>query len=219
MSVNYHAAQSRGVLFENHEKVCEQWRQEFSHYDPARMINTLHLETDWEYLYLRYFQRPYRLCLENGVLDKKIDEKWSDQLYFNEAMAIYHFLHHTKDTPTISGSWVSSQAIDGVVSRRPTTDPLLDPFARKYSGKMDELRIACKQAGGNKLDTGDVGYEFEAFPQVHLRLVFWDAEDDFPAQVQILVDRCVTDFIHYETIGCLIADLLDHLEKVSAAWI
>lgn len=84
---------------------------------------------------------------------------------------------------------------------------------------MDELRIACKQAGGNKLDTGDVGYEFEAFPQVHLRLVFWDAEDDFPAQVQILVDRCVTDFIHYETIGCLIADLLDHLEKVSAAWI
>lgn len=35
MSVNYHAAQSRGVLFENHEKVSEQWRQEFSQYDPA----------------------------------------------------------------------------------------------------------------------------------------------------------------------------------------
>ena len=51
MSVNYHAAQSRGVLFENHEKVSEQWRQEFSQYDPARIKNTLHLETDEEYLY------------------------------------------------------------------------------------------------------------------------------------------------------------------------
>lgn len=44
MSVNYHAAQSRGVLFENHEKVSEQWRREFSQYDPARIKNTLHLE-------------------------------------------------------------------------------------------------------------------------------------------------------------------------------
>lgn len=76
MSVNYHAAQSRGVLFENHEKVCEQWRQEFSHYDPARMINTLHLETDWEYLYLRCFQRPYRLCLENGAISYILMKQW-----------------------------------------------------------------------------------------------------------------------------------------------
>ena len=190
MSVNYHAAQSRGVLFENHEKVSEQWRQEFSQYDPARIKNTLHLETDEEYLYLQYFSSLYRLCLKNGVLEKKSDETWSDQLYFNEAMAIYHFLYYTKDMPVISGSWVPSQTVDGVVSRRPTADPLLDP----------------------KLDIGDVGYEFEAFPQVHLRLIFWEAEEDFPAQAQILVDRCVTDFIHYETIGCLIADLLDRLD-------
>lgn len=212
MSVNYHAAQSRGVLFENHEKVSEQWRQEFSQYDPARIKNTLHLETDEEYLYLQYFLKPYRLCLKNGVLEKKSDETWSDQLYFNEAMAIYHFLYYTKDIPVISGSWVLSQTVDGVVSRRPTADPLLDPFARKYSGKLKELRTACEQAGGTKLDIGDVGYEFEAFPQVHLRLIFWEAEEDFPAQAQILVDRCVTDFIHYETIGCLIADLLDRLD-------
>ena len=212
MSVNYHAAQSRGVLFENNEKVSEQWRREFSQYDPARIMNTLHLETDEEYLYLQYFLKPYRLCLKNGVLEKKSDETWSDQLYFNEAMAIYHFLYYTKDIPVISGSWVPSQTVDGVVSRRPTADPLLDPFARKYSGKLEELRTACEQAGGTKLDIGDVGYEFEAFPQVHLRLIFWEAEEDFPAQAQILVDRCVTDFIHYETIGCLIADLLDRLD-------
>lgn len=120
MSVNYHAAQSRGVLFENHEKVSEQWRQEFSQYDPARIKNTLHLETDEEYLYLQYFSSLYRLCLKNGVLEKKSDETWSDQLYFNEAMAIYHFLYYTKDVPVISESWVPSQTVDGVVSRRPT---------------------------------------------------------------------------------------------------
>ena len=76
MSVNYHAAQSRGVLFENHEKVSEQWRQEFSQYDPARIKNTLHLETDEEYLYLQYFSSLYRLCLKHGVISCILTKRW-----------------------------------------------------------------------------------------------------------------------------------------------
>ncbi|MFR5731706.1 MAG: hypothetical protein ACLUD2_06825 [Clostridium sp.] len=36
-------------------------------------------------------------------------------------------------------------------------------FCPKYSGKLEELRTACEQADGTKLDIGDVGYEFEAF--------------------------------------------------------
>ncbi len=66
-------------------------------------------------------------------------------------------------------------------------------------------------AGGVELQAGDAACEFEAFPQVHLRLVFWDQDEDFPAKAQILVDQCVTDFVHYETVGCMIADLLDRL--------
>jgi hypothetical protein len=47
--------------------------------------------------------------------------------------------------------------------------------------------------------------------QVHLQLVFYDADEDFPAQASILVDQHITDYLHYETIGCLISDLLDRI--------
>jgi len=211
MSVNYHAFQSRGVLFSNHEKVCEQWREEFSGYDPKRITRILHLNADDDYLYLTYFQKGYRLRLADGILEKQEEEDWTDELYFNEAMAVYHLLHYTKDLPAVSGKWVPSHTIDGVVSRNPAADPLLTPFALKYTGKTDELDAACRAAGGIRLETGDVAYEFEAFQKVHLRLVFWDADEDFPAQVQILVDQCVTDFLHYETVGCVISDLLEQL--------
>lgn len=212
MSVNYHAFQSRGVLFSNYEVVCRQWQEEFSGYDPGRIVRVLHLEADDNYLYLSYFKNPYRLRLKDGVLEKQADEKWSEELYFNESMAIYHLLHYTKDIPVVSGKWVPSHTVDGVVSRNPAVaDPLLSPFAVEYTGKMAELDAACRAAGGVKLETGDVSYEFEAFPCVHLRLVFWDADEDFPAQVQILVDQCVTDFLHYETVGCVISDLLELL--------
>ena len=211
MSVNYHAFQCKGVLFSTYEKVCDQWQKEYSHYDPARINRILGLEYDDTYLYLTYFQLLYRLRLKDGVLEKKTEDGWSEEVYFNEAMAIYHLLYYTKDLPTISGKRVPSYTLDGVVSRNSIADPLLTPLEKKYTGKIQKLDAVCMAAGGTKLTSGDVAHEFEAFPSVHLRLVFWDADEDFPAQAQILVDQCVTDYLHYETVGCLIADLLEKL--------
>ena len=51
-------------------------------------------------------------------------------------------------------------------------------------------------------------------PCVGMRLIFWDADDDFSAQVQILLDQKVLDFVHYETTGCMISDLF---EKICSA--
>lgn len=213
MSVNYHAFQSRGVPFAEHEIVCRQWREEFTGYDPDRIARILRLKADEQYLYLTYYGRAYRLSLADGVLEREAGDVWTDALCFNEAMAVYHLLHYTKDLPVVSGKWVPSHTIDGVVSRNPAVkDPLLTPFEAKFAGRAKELRTACEAAGGQELEIGDAAYEFEAFPQVHLRLVFWDQDEDFPAKVQILADQCVTDFVHYETIGCMIADLLDQID-------
>ena len=90
-------------------------------------------------------------------------------------------------------------------------DPLLSPFEEKYAGRTEEFKKACLAAGGVAIQAGDAAYEFEVFPQVHLQLILWDQDEDFPAQVQVLADQCVTDFVHYETLGCMIADLLERL--------
>lgn len=71
MSVNYHAFQSRGVLFSEYEKVCRQWKDAFAGLDPSRLEEILHLESDPEYLYVDYFRTPYRLKLADGSLEKK----------------------------------------------------------------------------------------------------------------------------------------------------
>ena len=158
MSVNYHACQSRGVLFSEYEKVCAQWRETFAGLDPERLAKILHLKRDTEYLYIEYFQTLYRLGLGDGSLEKKGEDGWDSELYFNESMAVYHLLYYTKDLPVVSGKWVSSHSIDGVVSRNPNVpDPLLDPFARRYTGHTGELEEACRKLGGEKIAQGDVG--------------------------------------------------------------
>lgn len=216
MSINFHAFQSRGVPFDEYEVVSEQWRRRFSGYDPERICRILQLEADEEYLYIPYLGISYRLNLENGRLEKLLESEWCSRLDFNESMAVYHLLYHTIDVPTVSGKWVPNYAIDGVVSRSGrTSDPLFGSFCRRWSGQCAALAQACERAGGKMIPCGehkgDVGFQFEVLPYVGMRLVFWDADEDFPAQVQILLDQKVLDFVHYETVGCVISDLFEKL--------
>ena len=143
------------------------------------------------------------------------DGGWTDEIYFNEGMAVYHLLEYTKDDPRFAGIWVKSESLDGVVTRNPAVkDPLLVPFAERFTGRSDELRKACIRLGGREREKGDLCYEFDAFPWMPLRLEFWDADEDFPAQVNVMVDQYTTDYVHYETIGCIISDLLEKIERI-----
>lgn len=214
MSVNYHAFQNRGYLFSSHEALAEQWHNAFAGYDPARISGILHLETDPEYLYLSYYQKIYRLQLGDGHLERKTKSGWTDKLYFNETMSIYHLLQYTKDQPRTSEIWVPNTALEGAgAHNRNLPDPLLTPFTARFSGKTDILEKACLQLGGTRLDKGDLSFSFISFPQIPLQLIFWDTDEDFPAQVQVLFDKYVTDYLHFETTGCVISDLLEMIEE------
>lgn len=212
MSINFHAYQSRGYIFEKFEVQCEQWRTVFTAYDPQRVSQILNLQYDKDFLYIPYFEQLYRLYLENGILEKQEEVKWTDQLYFNETMSIYHLLHYVKDKPMLSGIWIPNEHLDERRRSGKVNDILLETFSQKYSGKCGQLKIACEKLKGICLTKGDVSYEFEVFPNVKIQLVFWDKDEDFPAQTQIFVDSRITDYVHIETTGCIVSDLLEKLE-------
>ncbi|MBQ8305420.1 MAG: DUF3786 domain-containing protein [Blautia sp.] len=151
-------------------------------------------------------QRP------SGRSTAKEERTWTENVFFNEGMALYHVLLYTADTPRYAGVWVPGSALDGVVSRNPAVnDPLLAPFAGRFSGRCGAFRRACEAFGGTDIKKGDAGYQFRAFSFLPMQVIFWDRDEDFDAQVQVLFDQYVTDYIHFETTGCLISDLFEKL--------
>ncbi|SFB28152.1 protein of unknown function [Acetitomaculum ruminis DSM 5522] len=217
MSINYHAFQNRGVAFSEHEEDAIIWYQKFSGFNPQKISNILHLQIIDGNPHIRYFNNEYRLNCQNGKIEKLIDDKWDDErVCFNEAMAIYHLFTYTKEMPVVSGEYMLASSLQGEVVANPyVKDPLIWPFEERFKNRVDRLRSLCKKACGIEINEGDCGFEFEAFPMVHIRLVFWDEdeEDDMPASLKIWVDKCILDFMHYETIGCITSDLLEMLEK------
>ena len=80
---------------------------------------------------------------------------------------------------------------------------------------LEELRRACDALGGRPLPQGDAGYQILAFDCMPLQFIFWDGDDEFPAQANILFDADITDFLHEETVVCVGDELFRRLGEES----
>ena len=227
-----HALRNIGFLFTDGEAACLKWRQVFSGYDPKVAAEALGLSYNEDYVYVRYFGGDYRLRRADGVLEKPAgpvpgqpeeeiaehttEDGWMDLLYMNEALVVYHILGGCKENPRHAGVWVPESSLDPVRIRSGNrTDPLLEAFARDFTGQIPELEAACRSLGGEKISGGDTAWEFHMMPQIPVRLQFYDADDEFPAQLSVLVDQFVTDYMEFEAVGCMVAELLDRLGKTA----
>ena len=77
---------------------------------------------------------------------------------------------------------------------------------------------ALEAAGGKPVvSKADLAYIFYPFPQTALQVNYWEADEDFPAQVKVLVDSRITDYVHIETTGCLVSDLFEHIKACKKA--
>ena len=52
---------------------------------------------------------------------------------------------------------------------------------------------------GTELPQGDVGYQINAFACEPMRFYFWDRDEEFEAQANMLFDSEITEFMHEET--------------------
>ncbi len=82
-----------------------------------------------------------------------------------------------------------------------------------FTGKTDALARACEKLGGRKREKGDAAYELDLFPFLPLILRFWDADEDFPASMQILVDKNILAYMHYETLMFALGHVLNRLKE------
>ena len=94
------------------------------------------------------------------------------------------------------------------------TDHVEAPLKKAFAGKTTLLEKACTAIGGKNVkeqfDSGDLAFEFTAFPKVPVTLLFWDAEEGFEADVKLLFDETVIDHLDIESIMFL----SEHLVKL-----
>lgn len=191
----------------NYDQVIENWRLKFLEMDQEELIRKFQLEADEEFLYIIYFSKKFRIDRKNGFITE--DGKSPG---FDTVMNIYNTFYYSAAHPVASGNLVAFRQVKRVypfeaVYRRTIIFRLQELFA----GKTEELRKACEALGGTLLPQGDVGYVLPVFPFLNIAVLFWDKDEEFEAQANMLFDSEITEFMHEENVVCVAADAVYYL--------
>jgi hypothetical protein len=72
----------------------------------------------------------------------------------------------------------------------------ITPFATYFNRKTELLKKRAIKIGGQITSYGNVSFTLNAFPLIPLQFIFWDGDEDFPANANILFDQNIAQFIH-----------------------
>ena len=120
------------------------------------------------------------------------------------------------DAQPITAQWVAYREIPGAsfyfsafVKR--AIDPLKYVFGQNLAG----LSKAAALLNGRPIEPGDVGFEFDVLPNIPLQLILYAADEEFPAEANILFDRTIGEILSPEDIAWLAGMLVYRLIAIS----
>lgn len=189
----------------NYDQWRVDWQRRFLSMDKVLLLRKLpFLRISGDRLLVPYFRDLVAVRLSDGVIEPRMS--------LMDEMNIYTMLWYSKEVAALTGEWLPFEQLKdarafGPAFRRGN----LSPFAATFDGHAEALRQTLIDFGGLPLSTGDVGYQIDVFPCIPMRVLFWDGDEEFPAQCNLLFDRSATDFIHVESVVSIASEALRHL--------
>lgn len=197
----------------NYDMMAEQVRELFLQYDQQIMIDKFNLKCDAEYLYPVFLGTEYRVNRVNGEVTY-LTETGEQLAGYNEVMSIFDMLCYSGDRPvSLSGGWESMGNLSGMKGGTHKEGGVLSGAADYFSGKTEQLAAACTALGGKPGEKGDVSFIIPVFDFFPVYFQFWEADDEFPAQISFFMDRNALQFVHYETLWFMLSFLVGRLKR------
>lgn len=181
----------------NYEVQRRQWQRRFLDMDHAALRQKLpELEETADQLRLWHFGRQFAVSREDGAIRCLSDD---GPVSYNEQMNIYTLFHYCVPGARLTGEWLPFRDLRHASPFASAYHSgIIRPLARTFAGREDLLPGAVRELGGLRLDLH--GYQLPAFECIPMRLYFWDGDEDFEAQANLLFDESAVDFIHVESI-------------------
>ena len=198
----------------NYEVLCDMWQEKFRRMDQALLRRRLpELQTQGVFLTLRHFGRLYGVHRETGEIAALEDTR---SVTCDQKLNIYTLLGYCQEGAGHSGRWVPFRDVPGAGPFGPAFQKnILEPLAATFAGHTQALQDAAPRLGGLSLKQSDAGCLLYAFDCIPMEFLFWDGDEEFPAQANILFDDRVTEWIHVESTVTLASEGLLRLAEAA----
>ena len=215
ISVEVTAAEATAAIknMSNYDIQAEAARKIFLKYNQEEIVEEFKLVHDENYIFVNFVHSLYRIEKNCGRVERKEAENWVPG-NFHEAMSIYDMLCNKNGFPVLAGKWSPIGNLGGMRNASaPVGAEAFAQYGEAFAGKQELLRRACEMLGGSAAPKGDVAYYLPMFDFFPVYLRFYDADEEFSAQLQILWDTNTCRYVHYETTFYMTDVLLETLYK------
>lgn len=194
----------------NYEKWCEEWRQKFLTMDQEDICRRLpEIDKTEQKLLLWHYGRQFAVDRKDGTMTVVSDDRSVDLM---PQLNIYTLFWYAKEEAVQLGNRVPFRELKGASPFGAAFQKgILEPLAATFSGNVDRLEQAVMQLGGERLSQGK--YLLHAFSCIPVAVNFWDADEEFPAQANMLFDSSATEFNHVESIVSIAVEGLFQLSE------
>ncbi|MBU4439654.1 MAG: DUF3786 domain-containing protein [Acetobacterium sp.] len=198
----------------NYLKACESWRLKFLNMDKQQLLEKLpEIKIEADYLSLKLFGRKFGIHTQTGEIVTLEDFQPAEII---SQLNIYTLLGFASPQASLTDKWVPFRELSGASPFTMAFEKhVLEPFALTFSEQTEKLSKACEVLGGVNLSHSDVGYRINAFDCMPIKFLFWDGDDEFPAQANILYDSSATDFIHVESTVSIAIEGIERLAEAA----
>ncbi len=189
-------------------------QERFLTYDQDMLIQKLRLQADDAYLYIPMLGKTYRLSRATGSLERLDEATWVDANTFSQVLTLLDVLCDSRQDRYLSGSWQTTGHF-GQMFHRGLLEPKQDDLADLFHQKPGLLQKVCHRMGGRPVDGGDEAYAVPMMDGMELKLAFWAADEEFPAQLRFFWDKNALMYIRYETMHYALGLLRERLREES----
>jgi hypothetical protein len=115
-----------------------------------------------------------------------------------------------------SGKWISYREIPGAAFYFASfVKRAIDPLKKVFGQNPASLETAAARINGKAIDEGDVGFAFDLFPRVSLRLILWEGDEEFSPEATIVFEDTIGDMLSPEDVAWLSGMLVYRLMALS----
>ncbi len=159
-------------------------------------------------VHVRFLKREYRITL-NGV--QPLDDLPVDVNTRN--VFLYYLLSKAQGDP--ENSYILFESIPRMISGLGFQNRMMTrPLERKFGNDYVKFSEAAVKLGGieEESQVGKHLWKFNILPKIPLKIVFYEADDEFPTNIQIMLDKAALQFLEFEClafmVGCLVRALI-----------
>lgn len=152
------------------------------------------------------FQTPF---LDRTYLVSYPQFEFSDQsggkkeIPIQEQVLILHYMM-APAMPAPTNRWIAYREIPGAAFYFGAfVKRAVEPLKKVFGDNLAGFTRAAQKLHPREIENGDAGFEFKVLPGVPLQLILWAADDEFPAEANILFDKNIGQILSPEDVAWL----------------